>query len=276
MEIALDLITSTGILTLVVLGLALILGMMQVINLAHTGFMAVGVYLTVSVWRTGTNVWLAMAAGTIGAAMLGALVEWLIVRKLYSRPLDTILATWGISLILVQAISWIYGRGPQTLSNPLATDAWLGYSAYRLMLTLVAALFVAGLYLLIRYTRWGLVVRMVIANEPLARGLGVNTTRVRQVTFILGSALAGAAGALLGPIQGINPNFGVAIMVPAFLSVLLSGRSLLGLILGCALLASTQTLFSLYANPVYATVAVIVVAVFLLRFFPEGLVWRRS
>jgi branched-subunit amino acid ABC-type transport system permease component len=276
MHLLLDLITAAGTLTLIVLGLALILGLMDVVNLAHTGFMAVGVYLTVSVWQSGVNVWLAMLAGIAGAALLGAIVEWFVVRRLYGRPLDTILATWGISLMVVQAISWAYGRGPQTLDHPLVARMWFGYSAYRLLVLLVAALLVAGLYLIVRFTEWGLIVRMVMANETLAQGVGINTSRVRQITFVLGAALAGAAGAMLGPIQSINPNFGVTVMVPAFLAVLLAGKNLAGLVIGCSILAATQTLFSLYANPIYAVVAVIVTAVALLRFFPEGLVWRKS
>jgi branched-subunit amino acid ABC-type transport system permease component len=276
MHLALDLITAAGTLILIVLGLALILGLMDVVNLAHTGFMAVGVYLTVSVWQAGVNVWLAILVGTLGTAFLGAVVEWLVVRRLYGRPLDTILATWGISLMVVQAISWTYGRGPQTLNPPLVSQMWFGYSAYRLMLLFVAAIFVLGLYLIVRFTEWGLIVRMVMANEQLAQGVGINTTQVRQITFVLGAAFAGAAGALLGPLQSINPNYGVTVMVPAFLAVLLSGKTISGLVIGCSILAATQTLFALYANPIYAVVAVIVMAVLLLRVFPEGLVWRKN
>ena len=215
MHLALDLITAAGTLILIVLGLALILGLMDVVNLAHTGFMAVGVYLTVSVWQASGNIWAAMLAGTIGAALLGAVVEWLVVRRLYGRPLDTILATWGISLMVVQAISWVYGRGPQTLHHPLVAQTWFGYSAWRLMVLMITAVFVGGLYLVVRFTEWGLIVRMVMANEHLAQGVGINTARVRQITFVLGASLAGAAGALLGPLQSINPNYGVTVMVPA-------------------------------------------------------------
>jgi branched-subunit amino acid ABC-type transport system permease component len=274
MHLALDLITAAGTLTLIVLGLALILGLMDVVNLAHTGFMAVGVYLTVTIWQSGVNVWLAMLMGALGAALLGVVVEWLVVRRLYGRPLDTILATWGISLMVVQAISWAYGRGPQTLDHPLVASVWFGYSAYRLMLLAITTVFVFALYLIVRFTEWGLIVRMVMANETLAQGVGINTARVRQLTFVLGAAFAGAAGALLGPIQSINPNFGVTVMVPAFLAVLLAGKNLAGVVVSCTILATTQTLFALYANPIYAVVAVIVAAVVLLRFFPEGLVWR--
>jgi branched-chain amino acid transport system permease protein len=100
--------------------------------------------------------------------------------------------------------------------------------------------------------------------------------RVRQITFITGAAIAGAAGALLGPTQGLSPQYGVAFLAPAFLAVLMSGRNLGGLIVAAILLGATQTLVTLYANPVYASVVVIVVAVVLLRIWPMGFTWRRS
>ena len=272
----LDLLAASAILILVVLGLALILGLMDVINLAHTGLMAVGVYAAVSASRAGYGFWLAALAGAIAAGVVGGVVERVVVRRLYGRPLDTILATWGISLIIVQGIAWIFGRGPQTLGNSLLGEVWLGYSAYRLLIVGLAALLVAGLWLLVRTTHWGLIARVVMANEPLARGLGINTTRVRQVTFVLGASLAGFGGALIGPMQGISPTFAMGIMVPGFLAVLLSGQSLAGLVVACIALATTQTLFSFFFNPVYATVAIITAAVVLLRLFPRGLVWHRA
>jgi branched-chain amino acid transport system permease protein len=272
----LDVLSASAMLVLVVLGLALILGLMDVINLAHTGLMAVGVYAAVTVSKAGYGFWLAALAGAAAAGVLGAIVERLVVRRLYGRPLDTILATWGISLIIAQGIAWIYGRGPQTLGNTLLSDVWLGYSAYRLFIVIVAAALVAALWAVMRFTPWGLTARVVMANEPLARGLGINTVRVRRVTFVLGASLAGLGGALLGPIQGISPSFAMGIMVPGFLSVLLSGQSLSGLVIACVALATTQTLFAYFFNPVYATVAIIVTAVVLLRLFPRGLVWHRA
>ena len=272
----LDILSATAILVLVVLGLALILGLMDVINLAHTGLMAVGVYAAISATQAGLGFWLAALAGAFTSAALGAVIEVVVVRRLYGRPLDTILATWGISLIIVQGIAWIYGRGPQTLGNSLLSVVWFGYSAYRILLIVIAAVMLGGLWLMIRLTHWGLIARIVMANEPLARGLGINTARVRQVTFLFGAALAGLGGALLGPIQGISPSFAMGIMVPGFLAVLLAGQSLSGLVLACAALAATQTLFSFFFNPVYAVVAIITTAVVLLRLFPEGLVWHRG
>jgi branched-subunit amino acid ABC-type transport system permease component len=272
----LDILTTSGVLLLVVLGLGLILGLLDVINLAHTGLMAIGVYAAISSVRAGLPFPVAVLAGGLAAGMVGAIIERFVVRRLYGRPLDTILATWGISLIIAQAIAGIYGRGPQVLTGPLVSAVWFGYPAYRLMLLTIAVLLTAGLWLLARVTPSGLVARIVMANEPLARGLGINVVLVRQVTFVSGAGLAGLAGALVGPVQGVSPNFGLGVMVPAFLAVLLSGRSLPGLVIACLALGSVQTVFSFYLNPVYATVAIVAAAVALLRAWPDGLVWRRG
>lgn len=261
-----------------VLGLGIILGLMDVINLAQSGFMAVGVYAAIVAVRHGIEFWLAIAVGALASGALGLLVERLVIRRLYSRPLETLLATWGISLVLVQAITILFGHGPQNFDEPFVAAvpvAGVEYPAFRLVVVVVAAAVVAALFVVIRYTRWGLVARMVMANEPLARGLGVNTVRVRQVTFLVGSLLAGLAGALLGPIQGVNPYYATALVAPAFLAVLLAGRTLLGLVLAATALAVTTTIFSRYFNPVYATAVTVGVAVVLLRLFPEGLSrWR--
>lgn len=278
MSFFIDLGVESAVLLLVVIGLGIILGLMDVINLAQSGFMAVGVYAALSASRHGVPFWPAVIAGTVAAGVLGGAVELLVIRRLYTRPLDTLLATWGISLVLVQAITIVFGHGPQNFDEPYKNAlpiAGVLYPEYRLVILVAAILVLSILMAVVAFTRLGLVARMVMANEPLARGLGINTTRVRQVTFVLGSSLAGFAGALLGPIQGINPYYATALVAPAFLAVLLAGRRLLGLVVAAVVLAVTATLFSRFSNPVYATAVTVAVAVILLRLFPEGLAkWR--
>jgi branched-chain amino acid transport system permease protein len=278
MSFLIDLAVESSVLLLVVLGLGIILGLMDVINLAQSGFMAVAVYSALLAARHGVNFWLAVVIGTASAGVLGLVAERLVIRRLYTRPLDTLLATWGISLVLVQLITLLFGHGPQNFNEPFVTAVpifGVAYPAYRLVLLAAAILVVLGLFAVVRFTRWGLVARMVMANEPLARGLGVNTVRVREVTFLLGSLLAGLAGALLGPIQGVNPYYATALVAPAFLAVLLAGRTLPGLVVAAVALAVTATAFSRYFNPVYATAVTVAVAVVLLRLFPNGLTrWR--
>jgi len=278
-SVVLQIIGSTGSVLIAVVGLAIILGLMNIINLAQTGLMAVGVYGAVSATSAGAPFWLAVIAGAALAGVVGAVIERIVIRRLYARPLDTILATWGISLVLVQGLTWVYGPAPKGLNTPVSGSVVIGgaaYEAYRLVIVVVAFAIVLALAAVTRYTRLGLRVRMVMDNEPLARSVGINTTRVQQATFVLGAALAGVGGALLGPVEAIVPNYAAAILVPAFLAVLLSGRTLSGLVIACVALSVVQVLFANWANETYATVVVILAAVAMLRIRPEGLVWRRA
>lgn len=279
MTLLMDVLTSVGILLIVVLGLAVVLGVLDVINLAHTGFMAVGVYAAVTAHQHGLPFALQVLVGVLAAALVGLVVEALVIRRLYDRPLETILATWGISLIIIQVLTLGYGHNNQALEQPLsgATSVFgTAYPSYRLLLIGVAVVLVLGLATLIRFTRVGLTVRMVQANEDLARGLGIRVQLIRTTTFVVGCALAGFAGALLGPTQAINPNYAVSLVATAFLAVLLAGGRLSGLVAGCVVLGAVQILFAHWANPVYSSTVVIGVAVVLLRIRPEGLTWRRA
>ena len=279
MSLTLDVLFGVGSLMLIVAGLFLIFGMLHVINLAHAGLMAVGVYAQVSFRGHGIPFWPAVLLSALVAGAAGAVIEFVVIRRLYARPLDTILATWGISLVLIQLITLIYGPGNKFLDLPtVSAIEVLGtpYGTYRLLIMLAGATIVAALGLTVRFTSIGLTVRAVMTNEALARSHGINTIRARQVTFIVGAALAGVAGALLGPIQGINPNVGATAVATAFLAVLLAGRTLPGLVLSCVLFGVTQTLFARYVNPVWAGAVVIGLAVVILRFRPEGLAFRRA
>ncbi len=279
MNLVLDLVVTTATLLLVIVGLGIILGLMNIINLAHAGLMAVGVYTALVLAGLGWSFLPAVIGATLVTAAIGAAIEMTVVRRLYGRAIDdTILATWGTSLILIQLLSWAFGREPSGLSVPIRGGIvvfGVDYPAYRLFLVAVAVAMVVALGAIMRLTRLGLTVRMVMTNEMLARGVGIDTVRVRQLTFIAGAAIAGAAGALLGPTQGVSPQYGVAFLAPAFLAVLMSGRNLGGLVLAASLFGVTQTLVTVYANPVYAGVVVIMLAVVILRIWPAGFTWRR-
>jgi len=277
--LTLDTLVAIATLIIVVTGLFLILGLLQVINLAHTGLMAVGVYAEVSFRSHGIGFWPSLLLAALLTGGVGAIIELVVIRRLYARPLDTILATWGISLVLVQSIVEIYGSGQRFLDLPTVSATTIfgtPYSTYRLLLIVLAAALVAAMALIVRFTTVGLTIRAVMTNEPLARSHGINTVRVRQLTFITGAALAGLAGAVLAPIQGVDPNFGATLVASGFLAVLLSGRTLTGFVLSCVLLATVQTMFARYENPVWANAVVIGVAVVILRFRPQGLALRRA
>ena len=280
MDLILDTTVTTATLMLVVIGLGVILGLMNVINLAHSGLMAIAVYAAVTFSQYGMGFWLSTALATLVTVIFGAIIERVVIRQLYGRMLDdTILATWGISLIVIHSLTWLYGRSTYALDIPISgavTIFGVPYSAFRIAIVVIIALIVVALALIMRFTRTGLIVRMVMSNEPLARGLGVNTTRVRQLTFLAGAALAGFAGALLGPTQGITPNYAIGLLPASFMAVLLAGRTLSGLVLASILLGVTQSLVTAWWNSVIAGVIVILVAVIVLRLKPEGLVWYRA
>jgi urea transport system permease protein len=279
MTLTLDVLVATATLVLVVSGLLLIFGMLHVINLAQTGLMAIGVFAQVSLMRHGFDFWVAIPISALVAAAVGAVIEIVVVRRLYDRPLDTILATWGISLAITQVLILIYGPGTQPLDVPTpGASSLLGtvYPTYRLMLIVLAAGLVAALGIIVRFTPLGLTIRAVMSNEPLARAHGINTKRARQLTFIAGCALAGGAGAILGPLAGVDTSFGIGFFAPAFLATLLAGRNLRGLVAACLVIGGAQVLFVRYANPIWSQAFVIGLAVFLLRFFPDGFTWRRA
>lgn len=205
----LDVLTAVGILTIVVLGLAIVLGVLDVINLAHTGFMAVGVYASVITHRAGWPFWTGILTGAAAAAVTGLVVEGLVIRRLYDRPLETILATWGISLIVIQALTLGFGHDNQAVGQPMATAtsvAGTPYPTYRLLLILLAAALVVALALLKRFTRVGLTIRMVQSNQHLARALGIRVALIRAVTFVVGCALSGFAACRPGPHPGSHPQ----------------------------------------------------------------------
>jgi branched-chain amino acid transport system permease protein len=273
MTTLLDAISAIAILIVVSSGLLLILGLMDVINLAHPGLMAIGAYGVLESTRHGINPWVAIAVGTLVSAAAGLVIEWAVVRRLYHRPLDTILATWGIALVIWQVLVLMFGRAAYPYNGPAQGLVHIGpivYSAYRLILIGTAILLLVLLTVVQRYTKVGLVARAVMTNASLARGLGVNTRMVQIVTFVLGAALAGAAGALLAPITPVNPFVGLNFLIPAFLAVLLAGKSVTGLLLGAILLSGGQTGVSLVLDPIVASVAMAVVAVVILRFAPAG------
>jgi branched-chain amino acid transport system permease protein len=273
-EQLLDIITTFTILFVVATGLFVVFGVMRVINLAHGAFLVIGAYTSLVTSRLGWNPWTAFALAPFVGSCLGALIERLLVRRLYERPLDTILATWGLSIVIVQAITLQFGRGAQFSTSPLRGFVEFGditYSRYRLFVVLVCLFVWLIIYLVTRFTEAGLIARAVIMNESLARAMGIDTDRVRLVTFSLGSAFAAFAGAVVAPMLSIDPNMGLPFLVPAFMVVLVAGVSLSGLVLSAFILGASQTIVGFYANQILGNLVVVLLAVMLIRFFPMGL-----
>ena len=269
----LDILTSAAILYVVAAGLLIVFGVMKIINFAHGGFLTMGGYCALATADLGLSTLFAIPISFLFGAVVGMVVERLIVRPLYSRPLDAILATWGLGIIIGQLITLIYDRGVHFVQSPIsgAVDVMgESYSQYRLVMLVVAILFGVVLAAVLHGTRLGLMTRAVIMNEDLARGLGIDSGLVRFVTFSLGAGLASLAGTLITPLSSVDPSLGISWLVNAFMLVLVSGSSLVSLGIAAVVLGGAQVLISSYANPVYGSMAIVILAAVLLRVRPQG------
>lgn len=270
----LDIVTTAAILFAVATGLMVILGVMKLINFAHGAFLAIGGYAALVATNLGWNPWLAVPFAAAVGFVLGLAVEAVIVRPLYARPLDAILATWGLGIIIGQLITIVFGREVQFVQAPMtgAVD-FLGYSysTYRLVLVPVGAAVGLALTGLLYFTRFGLDARAVIMNEDLARGLGIDTNLVRLLTFGLGAALASMAGALITPLISVDPNLGLPWLINSFMLVLVSGVSIPALMIASLILGGAQVVVSTYVSPILGGLTIVVLAAVLLRLRPRGL-----
>lgn len=263
------------VLMLVSLGLAVIFGLMNVINMAHGEFLVMGAYGVLTLQSLGLPFWLCLALAPLIVAVIGLLTEELLIRRTYERLLDTILATWGLSLFLRQGLVLLYGPGSHAVSAPALGSVMLAgqaYPVYRLVVMLVsAAAIVATFYVFFR-TDWGLKARAVIANRNMAACLGINTRALDRLTFAWGAGLAGLAGAVMSPLISIDPNAGLGWLVPGFLSILVAGLgSISGPLAGAAGVSAVDSLASALSSPVWAQLTVFVAAILVIRFFPQGL-----
>lgn len=265
----LDVVTTAGVLYIVAVGLLLVFGVLKIINLAHGAFLAIGAYAAVIVTWLDWNPWTALlVAPTIGVG-LAALIEWWLLRPIYARSLDTILASWGLNIVLVQIITLYFGREIQFARSPIEraiTISGATYSQYRLVLLFIALGLGVLVWTVLRLTQIGMVARAVIMNEELAQALGVNTRLVRFTTFCMGAGLASLAGALITPLLSVHPHLGLPWLINSFMLVLVAGVSLGNLALAALTLGGAQVLVSSYGNPVLGSLTIVILAVIILRF----------
>lgn len=269
----LDIFTTAGILFVVAVGLLVVLGVLKIINFAHGGFLTLGGYAALVVTRLGWSPWLAAPVALLAGIVLGAVVERLIVRPLYSRPMDAILATWGLSIVVVQLITIAFGRSTEFVLSPVSGAVPLlgtSYSLYRLIMLVVALALGGAIAAVLQGTRLGLTARAVIMNEALAQSLGINSALVRFATFSVGAGLATLAGALITPLLSVDPLMGVPWLLNAFMLVMVSGTSLASLAAASLVLGGAQVVVSTYGSPVLGALTIVVLAAILLRIRPAG------
>jgi urea transport system permease protein len=280
-------ISLGSILLLVALGLAITYGLMGVINMAHGELMMIGAYATFVVqnlFRTylpglfDLYVLAAIPVSFLVAALVGALMEKSVIRWLYGRPLETLLATWGISLILMQTVRTIFGAQNVAVENPswlsggvqVLPNLTLPYN--RLFILLFAALVLVGVALLISRTRLGLFVRGVTQNRRMASCVGVNTARVDTYAFALGAGIAGLAGCALSQVGNVGPDLGQGYIVDSFMVVVLGGvGQLAGTVYAALGLGVVNKLLEGWQGAVLAKIIVLVLIVLFIQKRPQGI-----
>jgi branched-chain amino acid transport system permease protein len=255
------------------IGLAVIFGMMGVINLAHGEFIMCGAYVTVLTARAGLPLLLAMLLGSAAAGLIGMLLEYFVIRRLYKRLFDSIVATWAVSLIATQGMLIVVGPSIEGLKTPFGSFelAGLSFSWYRVLLPVVAVGILVGLYLLFVKTSFGVRARATIQKPDMARALGVDTDRVYAQTFGLGAALAGLTGALYAPTMTTVPTMGSAFMVQSFVTVVVGGADvLLGAAPAAAVLAFIQSLLTASYGQLMGQVGLLLTVILVIRVLPKG------
>lgn len=261
-------------LILCAVGLTIIFGMMGIINLAHGELIMIGAYTTVATAHAGIPLPAAMAAGAACAALVGWILERLIIRHLYGRPLDSIIATWGISLIISQGMLVLVGPTMPGISTPFGSVAvgGLTFSIYRILLIMVATAILGILYVIFMHTRYGTYARATIQAPDIARALGLNTRWIYSVTFAFGAGLAGLTGALYAPTMTLAPNMGGGFVVPAFVTVIVGGADvLIGTAPAAGVLSAVQSALTSGYGTLIGQVGLLLAVVLAIRALPKGI-----
>lgn len=276
-----------SVLVLMALGLAIIFGQMGVINMAHGEFMILGAYVTYFTSKLfaeyfpdlfSSYFFFAMVFAFIVTFLLGMLVEWSLIRFLYKRPLDTLLATWGLSLILQQFYRTVFGAREVGVTLP---DWMMGSKQISEMvevpingiIVMCITLFISlCVYLLMFRSRWGKQVRAVVQNRPMAGAVGINTEKIDRYTFGIGCGIAGVAGAAFTMIGSTGPTAGQLYIVDTFLVVVFGGaQSLLGTIASAFTISQSQSTMEFFLSGSMAKVLTLLFVVGILMLRPQGL-----
>jgi len=270
-------ISIASIWLLAALGLTIIYGTAGVINMAHGEFIMLGAYSSYMLQsQLDLPFFLCVPASFVIVAAVGLILERGLIRYLYKRPLDTLLATFGVSLVLMQGIRLIFGSDPKYLAVPqiFQSNVQLGFlniSVFRVVVLAVTIGAAAALWALFYRTRFGVQVRAVMQNKEMAASFGINADRVYMLTFALGAGLAGLAGSLFGVLNIVLPTMGATYVVQAFLVVVVGGGTLAGSVVAGGATGELQSIFAYFTNDTFARFVLFVLIVVFLRIRPQGL-----
>jgi branched-chain amino acid transport system permease protein/urea transport system permease protein len=268
-----------GILVLVSLGLGIIYGLMDVLNLAHGEFLMLGAYAVVAANLLGLGFISGIIMAIVGVGLFGFAVERGLISRLYGRPIDALLATWGLSLILQQAIRLSFGPAPKPIVAPIEgaiSIIGMPFPIYKLVVLGVTIVVTGGVLYLFRYPTFGIKARAVLQDREMAQCVGIAASPIYSLSFTIGAALSGLAGALLAPLVTVQPYMGQVFLVRGFITVIVGGvGTLLGVVGGANVIGTTEGVVSYFASSVGAQVVVLASAIAIIRLRPRGIFIRK-
>lgn len=272
---AFEIASFGAIVVLVVLGLGIIASMMGIFNFAQGEFVLLGAYIAYIVHGAGLPVWLGMVAAPFVVGAFGFVLERLIVRRFYLAPIVAMLGTYALGLIIRESVRGLIGGRYISVPEPIGGSLTVGvmhFSSWRLTIIIITAIVMAGSYLLLARTSFGLRVRASLENPALARASGISTDAIYGATFAFGAALAGLAGALIVPVFTLFADLGIRFLIQGFVAVMVGGvGSFAGPVAGASIIGTLSAALPWVISPVIADVLVFVLAIAFIKFRPQGL-----
>jgi urea transport system permease protein len=279
-SVVVDATLITFVFALAALGLAVIFGLVGVINMGHGAMLTLGAYFTWAATTAGLPFVIAVLLAATGVALIGLAFEHFAIRYFYDRPFDTLLLTWGFFLVATELIKIVFGTELRSVSNPLPASIRIGaltLPAYKTVVAVISLFILLALAALLFKTTLGIKIRALTQNAEAASLLGLDIGLTYKVVFVCGAFLAGLAGALISPMLSVDPYIGNIFLVRAFFVVIVGGigQVLGGTLIGSFVIGGSETLFSLFSGQVISQTLVFVLAIALLRFRPGGIIARR-
>lgn len=275
-----DVTLVTMVLALAAFGLAIIYGLVGVINLGHGAMLTLGAYFTWAGVEAGVPFFIAVGLAGVGVGIVGLAFEHLVIRHFYDRPFDTLLLTWGFFLVSTELVKIVFGTNFRNVTGPFPGAIDIGiYSlpAYRTFVAALSASIIIATALVFYKTSLGIRIRALIQNREMASLLGLNIAATYKLVFAFGAFMAGIAGGLIAPMLSIDPYIGNVYLVRSFFVVIVGGvgQLLAGTLLGSFFIGGLETIVALFSSQVVAQAAVFFIAIVILRFRPLGLVGSR-
>lgn len=271
----LNILWQVSILAMVTIGLGIVFGQLKIMNMAHGELVMIGAYAPVITASLGLPAVLQVPVCIITVGVVALILERTIVRHLYGRPFDSLLATWGVSILLREIVELLFGRGYQSVASPLpGTMSVLGtdYPAYRIVVIAGVFVFFAILIAWYRRSAIGTEIKAMVENRELAHACGINTSRLSSLCFVFGALTAGIAGMVLAPTIRIEPMMGLDYLIRSFFSLVVGGLgSVEGLMLGVGIIGGLQSALGAIFDQTYGYLGILLLSIFFLWLRPNGI-----